>query len=140
MVNSMLGMAVVYLDASVATRDSSILLEAAKNFLSGLQVVRVLGGPIYEVGGFDKLWPQKMLTPMHLEIRCERFGNKVMSLHNLIEDLMTFNGWLNVSHKDLKAWPKCAQGINEMLGSRVRPMHVDILHDRTLETTDKEGF
>ena len=33
---------------------------------------------------------------------------------------MTFNGWLQVSHKNLKTWPKSTEGVDEMFGGGVR--------------------
>ena len=50
---------------------------------------------------------------------------------------MALNGWFYVPHEHLEAWPKCTQSVNEMLGSGMRTMHVDILHYRSLQEKAK---
>ena len=97
-----------------------------------------------------------MLTPMNLKVGSEGLheenkskylmtiklrkgikistylGNKIVSLHDLVQNFVTFDGWLQIAHENLQSGPKSTEGIDKVFRGGVRSMHVNILHYRSL--------
>lgn len=55
-------------DRRKTARHSHILLQTVHHLFGHLQIMRIFGGPIEEIGAFDELGPKGMLGPMDLKM------------------------------------------------------------------------
>ena len=61
-----------------------------------LQVVRISSGSVEEIGRFHKFRSERMLTPVHLEVRGKRFRQEIVTLHHLVKHFVRLNCWLQL--------------------------------------------
>lgn len=52
---------------------------------------------IQEVGGLDELWSERMLTPVDMKVSGDGFGQEVVSLRYLVQNLVHLYSGLQVT-------------------------------------------
>ena len=55
------------------------------------------------IGALNELWPERVVTPIGLEVMGERLREEVVSLHHMIEHVVDVNGCVHITIQHLGA-------------------------------------
>ena len=79
-----------------------------------------------KVGAFGELRSQWMVAPVDSEVQRESLREKVVAFSDVVEHVVSVNGWLDIPPENLKPRPESQQWVHERSCHTSGGVHTDV--------------